>query len=221
MLTKDSDTDFWQGEFNIPNSVIPGSFVIPLLLEDSDGANIIVNGPTLLITNEGPVLTNTILSPEKIISPEFGQMSEEYYTISVEVEDSDGLNAVQIKFHELLPADEGESWKLMYDDGSNGDIVAGDGVYSISFQARHLADGFVEIEIRGLDVYGQSTIVKHNVIIESGNSNIGTNPSEGIVELLSNPIVIFSLLFVLVGVVVGVIIFLRKKGVNFGDFGND
>ncbi len=221
VLTKDSDTDFWQGEFNIPNSVIPGSFVIPLLLEDSDGANIIVNGPTLLITNEGPVLTNTILSPEKIISPELGQMSEEYYTISVEVEDSDGLNAVQIKFHELLPADEGESWKLMYDDGSNGDIVAGDGVYSISFQARHLADGFVEIEIRGLDVYGQSTIVKHNVIIESGNSNIGTNPSEGIVELLSNPIVIFSLLFVLVGVVVGVIIFLRKKGVNFGDFGND
>ena len=142
-------------------------------------------------------------------------------TISVEVEDSDGLNAVQIKFHELLPADEGESWKLMYDDGSNGDIVAGDGVYSISFQARHLADGFVEIEIRGLDVYGQSTIVKHNVIIESGNSNIGTDPSEGIVELLSNPIVIFSLLFVLVGVTVGVVIFLRKNGVNFGNFGND
>ena len=220
-LTMSSNSESWQGDFIIPDTLIPGNYMIPLLLEDSDGANTIVNGPTLLITNEGPLLNNVKLTPEKIKSPELGQMSEEFYTVSVEVEDSDGLSAVQIKFYELLPADEGGKWKLMFDDGSNGDLIAGDGIYSISFQARHLADGFVEIEIRGLDVYGQSTIVKHNVIIESGNTNIGTDPSEGIVGLLSSPVVIFSLLFVLVGVVVGVVVFLRKKGVNFGNFGND
>ena len=220
-LTKDTDSEYWRGDFIIPNTVVPGTFVIPLLLEDLDGADVVVNGPSILITNEGPILTNSKLTPEVIVAPELGQMSEEFYTVSVDVEDSDGLSAVQIKFHELIPADEGESWKLMYDDGSNGDLVAGDGVYSISFQARHIPAGFVEIEIRGLDVYGQATIIKYNVIIESEGTNIGTDPSEGIIELLSNPAVIFSLLVVLVGVVVAVVLVLRKNGINFGNFGDD
>jgi len=220
-LTKDLDSDEWQGVFIIPNSVVPGNFVVSLLLEDLDGANIVVNGPSLLITNEGPILTNAKLTPEKIIAPKLGKMSEESYLVSVDAVDSDGLSAVQIKFHELLPGNEGEYWKLMYDDGSNGDLIPGDGVYSISFQARHIPSGFVEIEIRGLDIYGQSTIVKHNVIIESEDTNIGTDPSQGILELLSNPAVIFSLLFGLVAIVVTVVVVLRKSGVNFGNFGED
>ena len=191
------------------------------MLEDSDGARVIVNGPSILITNEGPKLSNAQISPEKIIAPELGTMSEEFYTISVEVEDSDGINAVQIKFHELLPADEGETWKLMFDDGTNGDLIAGDGIYSISFQARYIPAGFVEIELRGLDVYGQGTIIKQNIIIESGDTNIGADPSQGVIELLSNPIVIFSLLFVLVGIAIIVVVALRKNGVSFGNFGDD
>ena len=218
-LTKESET--WQGEFIIPDTIIPGTFSIPLLLEDSDGAKVIVNGPSILITNEGPKLSNAQISPEKIIAPELGTMSEEFYTISVEVEDSDGINAVQIKFHELLPADEGETWKLMFDDGTNGDLIAGDGIYSISFQARYIPAGFVEIELRGLDVYGQGTIIKQNIIIESGDTNIGADPSQGVIELLSNPIVIFSLLFVLVGIAIIVVVALRKNGVSFGNFGDD
>ena len=218
-LTKDLDS--WNGVFVIPNTVVPGNLVIPLLLEDSDGAQTIVDGPSLLITNDGPILSNAQMSPEKIIAPKLGEMSEEFYTISVSAEDSDGINAVQIKFHELLPADEGETWKLMFDDGTNGDLKAGDGVYTISFQARHIPAGFVEIELRGVDVYGQVTIIKHNIIIESENTNIGSDPSQGIIELLSNPVVIFSLLFALVGIVAIVVIFLKKNGVSFGNFGED
>lgn len=220
-LTKDLNSDYWQGEFFIPNSIVPGDMIISLLIEDLDGANIVVNGPSILITNEGPILTDVKLTPEKVIAPKLGQMSEESYVLSVDIEDSDGLSAVQIKFHELLPGDEGESWKLMYDDGSNGDLTPGDGIYSISFQARHIPPGFVEIELRGLDIYGQSTIVKHNVIIESEDINIGADPSQGILELLSNPAVIFSLLFGLVTIVVTVVIVLRKSGVSFGNFGDD
>ena len=148
VLTKDTDSEYWRGEFTIPNTVVPGNFAIPLSLEDLDGASIVVNGPNILITNEGPVLTNSKVNPEKIIAPEIGKMSEETYVVSVEVQDSDGLSAVQVKLHELLAGAQGESWKLMYDDGSNGDLTAGDGVYSISFQARHLPAGFVEIELR-------------------------------------------------------------------------
>ena len=95
------------------------------------------------------------------------------------------------------------------------------GVYTISFQARHIPAGFVEIELRGVDVYGQVTIIKHNIIIESENTNIGSDPSQGIIELLSNPVVIFSLLFALVGIVAIVVIFLKKNGVSFGNFGED
>ena len=170
-LTKDLDS--WNGVFVIPNTVVPGNLVIPLLLEDSDGAQTIVDGPSLLITNDGPILSNAQMSPEKIIAPKLGEMSEEFYTIVVSAEDSDGINAVQIKFHELLPADEGETWKLMFDDGTNGDLNAGDGIYTISFQARHIPAGFVEIELRGVDVYGQVTILKNNIIIESEYTNIG------------------------------------------------
>ncbi|CAI8241677.1 MAG: Uncharacterised protein [Methanobacteriota archaeon] len=221
VLTKDTDSEYWRGEFTIPNTVVPGNFAIPLSLEDLDGASIVVTGPNILITNEGPVLTNSKVTPEKIIAPEIGQMSEETYVVSVEVQDSDGLSAVQVKLHELLAGDQGESWKLMYDDGSNGDLTAGDGVYSISFQARHLPAGFVEIELRGIDIYGQSTIVKHNVIIEDEDTNIGTDPSQGIIQLLSNPVVIFSLLFVLVSIVAAVVFILRKNGINLGNFGED
>ena len=43
-LIKDTDSEYWRGEFIIPNTVVPGTFVIPLLLEDLDGADVIVNG---------------------------------------------------------------------------------------------------------------------------------------------------------------------------------
>ncbi len=79
----------------------------------------------------------------------------------------------------------------------------------------------MEIELRGVDVYGQVTILKHNIIIESEDTNIGSDPSQGIIELLSNPVVIFSLLFALVGIVAIVVIFLKKNGVSFGNFGDD
>ena len=216
-----SDFDLWQGDFIIPNTLVPGLFTVPLLLVDSDGAQNIVAGPSLLVTNEGPIMINSKINPEKIIAPKLGTMSEEEYVVSVEASDPDGISAVQIKFHELFPANEGESWKLMYDDGSNGDLIPGDGVYSLSFQARHLPAGFVEIELRGIDIYGQSTIIKQNINIESEDANLGTDPSKGVVELLSNPLVIFSLLFVLVGVVVVAVLMLKKNGINFGNFGED
>ena len=82
----------------------------------------------------------------------------------------------------------------MSDDGSNGDLVAGDGIYSISFNARHLPPGFVEVELRGVDIYGQSTVIKYDINIESKDANLGTDPSQGVIDLLSNPFVIISLL---------------------------
>jgi hypothetical protein len=220
-LTYNSNENSWKGNFIVPDTIRPGEFRVPILLEDLDGARNIVLGPKLIITNDGPKMSNPSITPSKIISPSLGEMSEENYTITVEAEDADGINAVQIKFYELYPGNEGNTWKLMYDDGSNGDLVAGDGIYSISFKARYLPPGFVEIELRGVDVYGQSTIIKYDVDIESDDTSIGIDPSKGILELLNNPITIFSLLFALVGIVIFVVIILKKNGVNFGNFGDD
>ena len=221
VLTYQSDQDTWEGDFIVPNTIIPGTFRIPILLEDSDGAYNIVNGPSLLITNEGPKLKDPVIKPEKIISPLLGEMSEEEYLITVQVDDNDGISAVQIKFYELLAGNDGNSWKLMSDDGSNGDLVAGDGIYSISFNARHLPPGFVEVELRGVDIYGQSTVIKYDINIESKDANLGTDPSQGVIDLLSNPFVIISLLVFLVAIVVLVLLVLRKNDLNFGNFGDD
>ena len=220
-LAEDATDGIWRGEFVVPMAARPGQLSIPIRMQDDDGALTMVNGPSIIVTNEGPTLADASLDPDVIVAPPVGEMSLESYVLSVRAGDADGLSTVQVKLLELLPGTEGLNWMLMYDDGSHGDAVPGDGIYSMSFQARHMAAGSVPVGIRAIDVYGQTTVISHSVSIEEGGANIGSDPSGSLIDMLSEPMVLGGLILVLILGAVGAAVMLRRKSGNFGSFGED
>ena len=55
--------------------------------------------------------------------------------IEVEVSDPDGVSSVQAIIGRLADIGKSEQWLLLVDDGTSGDRVAGDGIYTLFFEA--------------------------------------------------------------------------------------
>ena len=78
--------------------------------------------------------------------------------LEVSVSDPDGVSVVQSKIGRLAPIGSSNAWLNMNDDGINGDKFAGDGIYSLEFNARSsLEPGLMEIRIRATDIYQSMT----------------------------------------------------------------
>ena len=212
LLDSSAGTNFWTGCFVIPNSVSPGEFFVPIHMKDIDGVYTTINLVTPLnVLNEGPILSNPSVGADGINPPPLGEIGDEY-TLTVDATDSDGVQLVQIKLRSLLVGSSGNNWRNMYDDGTNGDLVANDGIWSITFNARYLAPGAVEVTFRGIDMYQDVNELDYDVIILDQSTNVNDDAAGSIGQALSQPAVIIGIVFLIFAVLIGVTVALMRKG---------
>jgi hypothetical protein len=120
-----------------------------------------VDAPMLTIENEAPSVTSVSLfrsgeTTEKIHVPHSGDPIP--HSLEASIDDPDGISSVQAKIGRLAPIGSSGVWLLMVDDGTGGDRVSGDGVYTLQFDARaSLPEGNITIQIRATDTYLSTT----------------------------------------------------------------
>ena len=167
-LTSLSESDgVWSGQFTVPYGMSPGERTIPVRITDGDGGTTMavhvhpngypVEAPTLTIENEAPWVSSVTVmrdgeQAETIHAPDGGDPIT--HTLEATIEDPDGVSSAQARIGRLAPIGNSDKWLLMVDDGSSGDRVAGDGVYTIQFDVRaSLPEGDITIQIRATDTY--------------------------------------------------------------------
>lgn len=221
--------ELWTGEVPVPVGMTPGIQVLKVYLEDSDGSSITVSstqstgshyqlGPDdealrLEIMNQAPVLTLPSIEPGEVSQVE-NVGEEENYLLTISVEDSDGVRWVKVKLGALAPIGQQDTYLLMYDNGQNGDITAGDGIYSIQFESRRgIPIGTHPILFKAEDIYGEvdnndDFVVK---VIEAESDEIDT---EDVLGFAGQPEVIIGIIvaaIVVLVVVMGVMMLRRKN----------
>ena len=99
------------------------------------------------------------------------------HTLEATIEDPDGVSSAQAKIGRLAPIGSSDKWLLMVDDGTGGDRLSGDGVYTIQFDVRSsLPEGNITIQIRATDTYQSMTpdsLQSHTLQLEKTDSGGG------------------------------------------------
>ncbi|MBJ64064.1 MAG: hypothetical protein CMB55_04635 [Euryarchaeota archaeon] len=152
--------EIWVGQVEIPSTIAPGDQLISVKMEDSLGSSAIVQKTTVLgqyhqesdmdeylqitVMNEPPVF-----NIGELIVIEIGEEDVEY-TLTISVEDYDGLNWVKVKLGILAPVGQSNTWFTM---SSNGD-----GTYSKQITVKtYIALGTHEILVKAEDSYDAQT----------------------------------------------------------------
>ena len=119
------------------------------------------DAPLLTIVNEAPWINSVSVlrdgeQVEAIHVPESGDTIA--HTLEATIEDPDGVSSAQARIGRLAPIGSSDKWLLMVDDGTGGDRLSGDGVYTIQFDVRSsLPEGNITIQIRATDTYQSMT----------------------------------------------------------------
>ena len=161
----------WIGQFAVPAGMSPGERTIPIRITDGDGETVIsvhthaggfpVDAPKLTIENEAPIIGDVVVfrdgeTADTVHVPSSGDPITHF--LEVAIEDPDGVSSAQAKIGRLAPIGSSEAWLLMVDDGTGGDRVSGDGIYTLSFDVRTtLPEGNMTIEVRATDTYLSTT----------------------------------------------------------------
>ena len=214
------ENDVWAGNFTLPNGMTPGSHDIPFIVTDSiDGKQIlrhwidIDNGdqpdaatPYRLPDGEHVSTTITVLNTAPQIVAEDMKITRGDGAVTAlleaEVSDADGVMLVRAKLGIFNPVTQNEDWSRLYDDGSNGDKVAGDGIFSLQLSIRSgIPDGTHTLFLQASDIYGEATgevpIVvtleeKENVITDgAGISSTMLVMALGIIAIIGAVVVMF------------------------------
>ena len=166
----------WIGNFTVPDSMTPGEQSLPLILTDglgksefttlwhADGMNAslqAIYGPHHISDEMMKEMNINILNTAPVIINPGVQTVEKGETTStvvleVAISDYDGILVAQANLGVFTPFTSQATWQNMYDDGSNGDAVANDGIYSVEMQVRSSTPiGTHEVLIQASDVYGK------------------------------------------------------------------
>jgi len=161
----------WSGQFTVPYGMAPGERIVPVRITDGEGESIMAehvhrdgypeDAPLLTIVNEAPWINSVSVlrdseQVEAIHVPESGDTIT--HTLEATIEDPDGVSSAQVRIGRLAPIGSSDKWLLMADDGTGGDRLSGDGVYTIQFDVRSsLPEGNITIQIRATDTYQSMT----------------------------------------------------------------
>ena len=161
----------WIGQFTVPAGMSPGERTIPIRITDGDGETVIsehthaggfpIDAPKLTIENEAPIIGAIAIIREgetvdTVHVPSSGDPITHF--LEVAIDDPDGVSSAQAKIGRLAPIGSSEAWLLMVDDGTGGDRISGDGIYTLSFDVRTtLPEGNMTIEVRATDTYLSTT----------------------------------------------------------------
>lgn len=226
-LTQLVDNDGeWVGQFTVPMGISPGERTIPIRITDGDGETVIsvhthaggfpVDAPKLTIENEAPIVGNLVIirdgeAADTVHVPSSGDPIT--HLLEVAIEDPDGVSSAQAKIGRLAPIGSSDTWLLLVDDGTGGDRVAGDGIYSLSFDVRStLPEGNMTIEVRATDTYLSTT--PHNEqqqILELEKLNSGGNGGNWIADNSMTLVAVGLALLLLIGATAVVISMRNSK----------
>lgn len=228
-LTLESEDAPWAGMIEMPSGMTPGYQSLLVVAEDKQGAvaqeRVYTPAPAgvgdpvfgphhvdrsvsmpieVQILNDRPSIITSYFIVDK--TPESGVV----YT--VEVNDPDGVERVQINLGVFTPIG-GKTWTLMHDDGVNGgDEVAGDGIYSVPLSILSSTPlGTHEISLRAFDTYGELNTASAAITLEEVEGS--TEGTEG----LSAAVLGGLGLLVLLGAVVVLTVLIRRGGQGGGD----
>ncbi len=220
------ENDVWAGNFTLPNGMTPGSHDIPFIVTDSIGGKQILrhwinidNGaqpdaatPYRLPDGEHVSTTMTVLNTApQIVAEDMIIIRGDSTTtalLEAEVSDADGVMLVRAKLGIFTPITQNEDWSKLYDDGSNGDRVAGDGIFSLQLSIRSgIPDGTHTLLLQASDIYGEATGEVPIVVTLEEKENVITG-GEGI----SSTMLVMALgIIAIIGAVV-VMFVMRKEG---------
>ena len=170
------DGDVWAGNFTLPTGMTPGSHEIPFIVTDSIGGKQVLRHWISIDNNaqpdaatpyrlpDGEHISTTISvlnTPPQIVVEELKIIRGDGTAtalLEAEVSDADGVMLVRARLGIFNPMTQNEDWSKLYDDGSNGDKVAGDGIYSLQLSIRSgIPDGTHTLFLQASDIYGEAT----------------------------------------------------------------
>lgn len=149
--------EVWVGQIEIPGGISPGERMLSVRMVDSLGAAIIVQTTTAsaqyhIPSNEDREIIVDVMNEPPLINigdlriVEIGDDDVEY-TLTIAVEDYDGLNWVRVKLGILAPPGQSNTWFTMTSNGN--------GTYSKQFTVKtYIALGTHEVLVKAMDAYG-------------------------------------------------------------------
>ncbi|MBI3579279.1 MAG: hypothetical protein HY089_07725 [Ignavibacteriales bacterium] len=145
-----------------------GTYHAEIFATDQSGhqSNGVILPLVIFRSNKPPTLSN-------LQAPDSVSLGNQNQTILLQVKatDPDGLNDIQkIIFNSFLPAGQPSSGNpfLMHDDGSNGDITAGDGTYSLRINLpATTSTGVYRFEFQAFDKSNEpSNTIIHRITVK-------------------------------------------------------
>jgi hypothetical protein len=163
-------TNIYQNSFELEKEFPIGNYTVRIFVVGMDGNTNQVALNTFYFNNgqdnSAPVIQNTIVEPDTVVVTQ-----PTVILTSVEAADSNGLSDISQAYFVVYRPDgttSGNQFQLL-DNGNpdNGDLIAGDGIFSLLIQVDETNDkGTYRFEFRARDRSGAlSNIINHFVLI--------------------------------------------------------
>jgi hypothetical protein len=203
VLAQDPDGDSLSYDYEVSDGSIygEGSSVVwyAPYIENSYDITVTVSDPSNVEVSDSIIIEVIGNIPPEIINAQASRMSVksdglDRVKFTVKIEDENGLDDIDIVVMDLGSIG-GSSVQRMYDDGSNGDEIADDGIFSYeTVIPEGVAAGEKTIQITTEDESGESSVMylKINVIQEESEDEAG------IPLLIYGFVLIFLLIFVFI-----------------------
>ena len=212
--------DVWAGQIEIPSGISPGERVLSVRMVDSLGAAITVQSTTVSTQYHVPSDLDRDITVDVMNEPpliDVGDLriveiddEDVEYTLTVTVEDYDGLNWVRVKLGILAPPGQSNTWFTMTSNGN--------GTYSKEFTVKtYIALGTHEVLVKAMDTYGSQSAEESLSIrlLEPGERSSTTEASSIVTYIALGGLGILAI----VGAAIYVMRGSDKEG-GFGGFGN-
>ena len=225
----DSPNGIWSTALTLPESMMPGEYLLQFILTDVQGAKHYTSlwsvdgfetslqslyGPhhvsdstmketKLFVLNTPP----TIVASEALALERIPDGSVELLEVSIQ--DYDGIQVARADVGVFRPLTSQDTWQTLYDDGSNGDRVANDGIYTTELHIRaSIPLGTHNILIQASDVYGAVSPTE-SITVQLSEEN---QPIAGVSgSLLSTGVMVGVLALFAVGVGVVIVVSIRNR----------
>ena len=194
------NTGIWTTMMTVPEGMSPGEQELRFVTVDGLGkvgvTNLWLNGerselhpygPHFISDDEAiPISITVENSPPTFTIPEVMVLSRQDVSTSVVFEvgifDSDGITNARANLGVFAPLGAQTGWVTMNDNGINGDVTPGDGIYSVELSLRPSTPlGTHEIQIQAIDSFDVATpIVPVSIVVQEETNLLPSLDSESI-----------------------------------------
>ena len=209
--------DKWVGQVEIPSGMSPGEHILKVRMVDEMDSAITVERTIssgqhhiesendedieIRIMNEAPVI-----DIGELRTIEVGEEDVEY-TLTITVDDHDGLNWVKVKLGVFAPPGQSNNWVTMTSNG--------DGTFSKQFTVKsYVALGTHEIMVKAMDTYGSQTAEESiPMVLEA--------PSEGVSSSgpSTNMLTYFAIGGLAILIIIGAVVYVMRGSDSEGGMG--